>query len=215
MTIIDRLLTPGASHGRPGNKITPVGVVLHYVGNPGASAESNRNWFENGSGGNRASAHYIVGLNGEILRLIPEDEQSNHAGKSYGAAWNEISKTNNIRYISVETCHPDALGRFSAVTEATLAELVADICVRRGFDPKTAIFRHYDVTGKDCPTYYVKNPSAWNALKARIARCALVARVSQKFGLNSPGVWLDYIEGKAIVSASNIEALFDKIAKPQ
>lgn len=31
------------------------------------------------------------------------------------------------------------------------------------------VIRHYDVTGKDCPKYYVENPSAWEQMKADIS----------------------------------------------
>ena len=28
------------------------------------------------------------------------------------------------------------------------------------------VIRHYDVTGKECPLYYVRNPEAWEQFKA-------------------------------------------------
>ena len=31
------------------------------------------------------------------------------------------------------------------------------------------VIRHYDVTGKDCPKYYVENPDAWLRMKSDIA----------------------------------------------
>jgi len=164
MTITDRLLTPGAEHGRAGQPLMPKGITAHYVGNPGSSAEANRGWFENGAGGARASAHYIIGLNGEILRLIPENERAMHAGKSYGAAWDITAPTNNASYIGIECCHPDASGKFNDNTYAALIELCADICARYGFDPLKSVVRHYDITGKICPLYYVKNPYEWERL---------------------------------------------------
>lgn len=48
------------------------------MGNPGTSAQANRNWFEslkNGQG-TRASCHCIIGLSGENIQLIPEEETS-------------------------------------------------------------------------------------------------------------------------------------------
>ena len=32
------------------------------------------------------------------------------------------------------------------------------------------IIRHYDVTGKECPKYYVKNSKEWEKLKEDIAK---------------------------------------------
>ena len=55
---------------RPGDPLERVnGIVLHYVGNPGTSAQANRNYFESlsdGAAGTYASSHFIVGLEGEV-----------------------------------------------------------------------------------------------------------------------------------------------------
>lgn len=169
LSITERLLTPGAEHGRTGQALTSVGITVHYVGNPGSTAEANRSWFENGAGGAHSSAHYIIGLNGEILRIIPENERAQHAGKSYAAKYDEMAKTNNSRYIGIECCHPDGSGLFNEKTYASLIALCADICKRRGFNPSTAVVRHYDITGKDCPLYYKNNSAAWNKLLTDIS----------------------------------------------
>jgi len=166
--ITDALLTLGASHGRTGQRLNPIGVVIHYVGNPGSSAMGNRNYFESGSGGNGVSAHYIVGLNSEILRCIPENERAMHAGLSYGSQWVEQAKVNNATLLGIEVCHPDSTGKFSTVTYNALIALTADICGRHGFNPDKAVFRHYDVSGKKCPLYYCNNPSAWEQMRKDI-----------------------------------------------
>ena len=53
---------------RPGTPLEKInGVVIHYVGNPGTTAEANRNYFESlssGADGVYASSHFIVGLEG-------------------------------------------------------------------------------------------------------------------------------------------------------
>ena len=41
-------------------------------------------------------------------------------------------------------------------------------CTRFGLTSDQVI-RHYDVTGKDCPKYYVENPDAWIQMKSDIA----------------------------------------------
>ena len=164
MVITQALLTKGARQGRPGTKLTPQGIVVHYVANAGSSAQANRNYFENGSGGNGVSAHYIVGLNGEVLQCIPDNECAMHAGLSHGAAWNEKVKTNNARYIGIECCHPDSTGAFNAKTVASLTALVKQLCVTHKLNAAKDVVRHYDVAGKNCPAYYVKNQSAWDAL---------------------------------------------------
>ncbi|MDR2650036.1 MAG: N-acetylmuramoyl-L-alanine amidase [Clostridiales bacterium] len=168
--IQDRLLTPGASHGRNGRKMIPKGIVIHYVGNPGSTAEGNRNYFESGSGGNFVSAHYVISLQGEILRCVPDNECAAHAGRAYGAKWRAMAPYNNSKYIGIECCHPDAEGKFSGETASALIDLCAELCNKHKLNPETDILRHYDVSGKCCPKYYVENPAAWAALKEDIFR---------------------------------------------
>jgi N-acetylmuramoyl-L-alanine amidase len=166
LKIENKLLTMGSAHGRSGKAMVPKGILVHYVGNPGSSALGNRNYFEAGAGGNHTSAHYIIGLQGEVLLCVPENECAMHAGKAYAACYNEVCKTNNSTLIGIECCHPGADGKFNDATTKSLIELVVDICIRNKLDPKD-VKRHYDVTGKSCPMYYVQNPSAWNELKAK------------------------------------------------
>ncbi|MDR1559242.1 MAG: N-acetylmuramoyl-L-alanine amidase [Clostridiales bacterium] len=165
MKITDALLTLGASHGRTGKAINPKGIVVHYVANPGSSAMSNRNYFEKGSNGRGVSSHYIVGLQGEVIRCIPETEVAMHAGAAYSSAYLEQAKINNSIYYGIETCHPNADGKFSEITNLSLTELCADMCLRHGFDPHKRLFTHNEVTGKLCPLYFVKNPEAWAKFK--------------------------------------------------
>ena len=162
MTITDKLLTMGGSHGRPGTKMEPKGVVIHYVGNPGSSAIGNRNYFENTG---VASAHYIIDISGEIIRCVPDNECAWHAGVSYGSQWNSMAATNNSRFIGIECCHPDAGGKFSDKTRTALIELVATLCNKYGWTVQKDVYRHYDVTGKSCPMFYVNNSAEWDKLK--------------------------------------------------
>ena len=180
MTITDSLLTPGLAHGRPGAKLKagkPTGVVIHYVANPGSSAMGNRNFFQNGSGGTGVSAHFVVGLQGEVLRCLPDNEVGYHAGKSYGPQWVESSKIPNSNYIGIECCHPDETGVFNDKTYNATVELTAWLCKQYGIGIDK-VFRHYDVCGKNCPMFYVKNPAAWLRMKADIS-AALAASATE------------------------------------
>ena len=171
MTVTDALLSQGLAHGRPGRKLDggkPAGVVIHYVGNPGSSAMGNRNYFQNGSGGNGVSAHYIIGLNGEILRCLPDDEIGYHAGKSYGPQWDATAKTANAKYIGIECCHPGADGKFNASTYMSLVNLIVSLSKKYGFGINS-VYRHYDLCGKSCPLYYVRNLEEWLKLKNDIS----------------------------------------------
>ena len=140
---------------RPGTELEKIdGVVIHYVGNPGTTAEANRNYFaslSSGAEGTYASSHFVVGLGGEVLQCIPLTEIA------------YASKDRNGDTVAIEVCHPDETGEFSAVTYQQVVELTAWLCRTFDLDPETDVIRHYDVTGKLCPKYYVENPMAWES----------------------------------------------------
>jgi N-acetylmuramoyl-L-alanine amidase len=146
---------------RPGDPLETVnGVVIHYVGNPDTTAQANRNYFESlssGAEGTYASSHFIVGLDGEVIQCIPLTEVS------------YASNERNSDTISIEVCHPDETGEFSPVTYERVVELTAWLCETFRLDPETDVIRHYDVTGKDCPKYYVENPAAWEQFLEDVA----------------------------------------------
>ena len=48
-------------------------------------------------------------------------------------------------------------------------KLTAWLCGKYDLEKKD-IIRHYDVTGKMCPKYYVKHPKAWKKLKKDVFR---------------------------------------------
>lgn len=149
--ITENLLTVN-EYSRPGTKLEKVnGVVIHYVGNPGTSAENNRNFFESlkDTHERSASSHYIVGLEGEIIQCVPLDEIS------------YASNSRNKDTIAIECCHPDSTGKFNSYTYDSLVELTAALCKSYGLNPLTDVIRHYDVTGKKCPVYYVENEEEW------------------------------------------------------
>ena len=152
------LLTPN-SYSRPQIPIEQVNyIAIHYTANPGSTAMSNRNYFENlaTTQENKVSSHFVVGLEGEVVQCIPTSEMS------------YATNSRNVDTISIECCHPDETGQFNDATYSSAVKLTAWLCTRFGLDTDQVI-RHYDVTGKDCPKYYVENPDAWFRMKADIA----------------------------------------------
>ena len=148
-------------YSRPGDALEKInGVVIHYVGNPGTTAHANRNYFESLSSGAEdtyASSHFIVGLDGEVIQCVPLTEVA------------YASNTRNEDTVSIEVCHPDETGQFSPVTYARTVELTAWLCRTFKLNPSQDVIRHYDVTGKICPKYYVDNPEAWDDFRADVA----------------------------------------------
>ena len=159
MNIEDKLLTinPYSRNGEKQNKIEY--IVVHYVGNANTSATANRNYFNNlaKTHSTSASSHYIIGLNGEIIRCIPDNEVAFHSG----------SYSMNRKSIGIENCHPDWNGKFNDNTYSSLIELCVDLCKKYGISINNVI-RHFDVTGKCCPKYYVEHQDEWNKLKQDI-----------------------------------------------
>ena len=74
----------------------------------------------------------------------------------------------NRKSIGIETCHPDWEGKFNENTYNSLVELCVDICRRYNLTIDS-IIRHYDVTGKECPRYYVRNEQEWIKFKNDVA----------------------------------------------
>lgn len=147
-------------YSRPGIQSDGIrGVVIHYTANPGSTAQENRDYF-NGlqySRETEASSNFIVGLEGEIIQCVP--------------TW-EIAYASNERNsdtVSIEVCHPDETGKFTEQTYRSLVQLTAWLCVK--FDLTTDdVIRHYDVTGKICPKYFVEHEDAWKDFKENVAK---------------------------------------------
>ena len=139
-------------YSRPGIALDKInGIVIHYTANPGSTAKQNRDYFEGlkDSRTTKASSHFVIGLDGEIIQCIPSSELS------------YASNDRNYDTLSVECCHPDESGRFNTKTYNSLVHLTAWLCVK--FNVKTEnVIRHYDITGKLCPKYYVENQDEWN-----------------------------------------------------
>lgn len=155
---VAQALLPVNRWSRPAAPLEEInGVVIHYVGNPATTAEANRNYFASladGREGTFASSHFIVGLEGEVLQCIPLTEIA------------YASKDRNSDTLAIEVCHPDETGEFSDVTYERVIELTAWLCHTFELAPETDVIRHYDVTGKVCPRYYVEQPEAWERFLA-------------------------------------------------
>ncbi len=133
---------------RRGERLSGVNdIVIHYVGNPGTTAQQNHDFFAQPD--TTVSAHFLVGLDGEIIQCIPLDEVSSASNERNGDT------------ISIEVCHPDATGQFNQKTYDSLVKLTAWLCDYCDIG-RDHVIRHYDVTGKLCPLYFVEHPEAWD-----------------------------------------------------
>lgn len=144
-------LLPVNEYSRPGDALPQVnGVVVHYVGNPGTTAEQNRNYYANLAKTHETyvSSHFLIGMDGTILQCVPLNEIS------------YCSNSRNVDTIAIECCHPDETGQFTQETLNSLTRLLNWLIEIYDLAPED-ILRHYDVTGKECPRYFVQHPKEW------------------------------------------------------
>lgn len=156
---IDVQLLDVNEYSRPGTESDPItGIVIHYTANPGSTAQENRDYFNSlqDGHGDYISSHFVVGLEGEIVQCVP--------------TW-EIAYASNERNhdtISIECCHTDETGKFNKETYVSMVKLTAFLCNKYNLTAE-AVIRHYDVTGKNCPKYFVEDEEAWKLFKADVA----------------------------------------------
>lgn len=157
---IDVQLLDVNPYSRPGTQSSGItGIVIHYTANPGSSAQDNRDYF-NGlqdSHETQASSNFVVGLDGEIIQCVPTWEVA------------YASNDRNHDTVSIECCHPDESGKFTDATYRSAVQLCAWLCLKFDLGPEDVI-RHYDVTGKECPRYFVQHEDAWEAFRADVGK---------------------------------------------
>lgn len=189
MTIQDNFLTIN-KYSRAGTPLRIVkAVVMHWTGNPAVDAVANRNFFEyrkNGENG-YGSAHYIIGLKGDVIRCIPESEVAYHCGSSQkdpksGKIYTDLARKHfgeyaanpnlspNLCTIGIEMCPLTDKGDFSTLTLESAAELTVDILFRHTLTADD-ILTHNEVVGwKDCPRLWVKRPMCFTIFKDEVRR---------------------------------------------
>ncbi len=152
---IDVQLLTVNPYSRPGTQTEQIrNIVVHYVANPGSTAQQNRDYFEGlkDTGETSSSSNFVIGLEGEIIQCVP----------TWEIAW--ASNEANSTSVSIELCHPTEAGEFTDETYESLVHLSAWLCEK--FDLTSEdILRHYDITEKMCPLYFVENEDEWVQFK--------------------------------------------------
>ena len=146
-------------------------LVYHYTGNDGDRAANNAKYFQNNIV--KASAHYFVD-DTTVWRSVPDLKVAwSVGGRKYanacktggGTMYGVISNTNSL---SIEMCDTIRNGVYQA-SEATLSNAAAlgrALMEKYGI-PIENVYRHFDVTGKHCPSYLV-NAQKWAEFKKRL-----------------------------------------------
>ena len=134
-------------------------IVIHYTGNDGDTDENNGKYFKNNIVS--ASAHYFVD-DDSVTQSVPDDYvawsvggkkyancASTGGGKYYGIA-------TNANTLNIEICDDVKNGVVypSAATIQNAIEFTKVKMTEYNLS-KEDVIRHFDVTGKSCPAYWV------------------------------------------------------------
>jgi N-acetylmuramoyl-L-alanine amidase len=137
-------------------------LVIHFTANDGDNATNNGKYFKNNVV--KASAHYFVD-DDIVVQSVEEDYVAySVGGKKLNSGGIYHGIVTNYNSISIEMCDTVKDGKYnvSAKTRAKAIELAKDIVKRHNID-KSHVVRHYDITGKMCPKYYVDDVNEWKA----------------------------------------------------
>jgi N-acetylmuramoyl-L-alanine amidase len=154
-------------YSRPGTKINSVkGLIIHWTANPGGSDTAHKVFFDSADGGGSryAGAHLFIDSDSST-QIIPFDEVAYHANEQK----NRIGKLGgnaNLTTIGIEMC-VEKDGTIHSETVKRTIQLVAHLCqfYKLGVND---IYRHYDVTGKNCPRPWVEDPSQFAQFKNEV-----------------------------------------------
>lgn len=146
-------------------------LVFHYTGNDGDRASNNAFYYRDNIV--QASAHYFV----DDDHIYQSVEDTGIAWAVGGKKWSDCARTgggslfltaNNYNTLSIELCDTRRDGQLMA-TEATLeraVELGRALMEKYGI-PVEWVIRHFDVSGKHCPAYFMDS-ERWAAFKERL-----------------------------------------------
>lgn len=146
-------------------------LIYHYTGNDGDTDANNANYFKNNVV--EASAHYFVD-DDSVTQSVPDltiayavgGDKWADCGRTGGGSMYGIIKNRNS--ISIEMCDTRRDGTIMA-TEATLARAIelGRALMAKYSIPIERVYRHFDVTGKHCPAYFM-DAAKWAEFKKRL-----------------------------------------------
>lgn len=150
------------SNYRKGREFPVHWIVLHFTANNGDTAQNNADFFARESG-LRASAHYFVDPNG-VAQSVKDSDTAWHCGRERGGSY--YNDCRNANSIGIEMCSVKRNGVY-VIPEDTMkraAKLTRELMAKYHV-PVSRVCRHYDVTHKDCPEPWVRNPQLWQKFK--------------------------------------------------
>lgn len=176
---IEDYYIPDGNKNRPGDELVNVkAVVLHWTEVPNQTPEETIDYWTNegqkGKSGKYGSAQYVIGTEGRIVQAMPENEVAWHSGQNlnFNYPYTPLAKsllTENIETVNyfcigIEMEPLNKQGEFSKQTVDSATQLTAIVMLEHKLNPDKDLLRHYDLTTKPCPLYYVDDKK-WENFK--------------------------------------------------
>ena len=125
------MFKPSSCPNHPSVKMShPKAIVVHYVGCAGQAPEDVCKYFSDKAHGkgkdahHQSSAHFVVGIKGDIFQILPKDVQAIHAGGGKGLTSKALSFGHpNTCTFGIEMCHPTP-DKFSDETIQSTVKLI-------------------------------------------------------------------------------------------
>ncbi len=173
MEIKQKYLTPN-EYSRPQKKLKEVkAIVLHWLASPRGTPQGVYNYFEARKKGKSGygSAHFCVGMDGEILQYMPQDEMAYHVGsKTYTDYGLSLSSYPNNCTMGIEMSHIDWEGSFTDKTWDTTIKLVSMLLTTYELTFRD-ITTHMKIVGwKDCPRWFKTFPEEFERFQLEVMR---------------------------------------------
>ena len=155
-----------SSNYRKGREFAINWICLHFTSGNGDTAQNNADYFAR-EGNLRASAHYFVDPNG-VVQSVKDGDTAWHCGRERGGSY--YNDCRNANSIGIEMCSIIRNGVY-VIPEDTMkraAKLTRELMAKYHV-PVSRVCRHYDVTHKNCPEPWVRNPQLWQKFKDILA----------------------------------------------
>ncbi|MEB6146369.1 N-acetylmuramoyl-L-alanine amidase [Enterococcus casseliflavus] len=155
---------------RPGIRNSGInGIIMHYTANNGGTARNHKTYFNNLSGVYASAQLFVDDI--EAICIIPLNEVAYHAndiqkyvnGQPYYPLRSILGNA-NYSTIGVEMCL-DKNGRITEKTFQNTVKAVKELIAIYPNITREKIWRHFDVTGKNCPAPWVAKPSELERFK--------------------------------------------------
>ena len=150
---------------RKGREFAINWICLHFTSGNGDTAQNNADYFAR-EGGLNASAHYFVDTE-RIVQSVKDGDTAWHCGRERGGSY--YNDCRNANSIGIEMCSVKRNGVY-VIPEDTMkraAKLTRELMAKYHI-PVSRVCRHYDVTHKDCPEPWVRNPRLWEKFKTML-----------------------------------------------